>query len=185
MWRLILAFIDVAFHKRGPDEMPASQFLFSLVIASFLATGLFSLSLSDPAERFLELNILGIRLYLGFVGLIVLELFFDIIFIWGVLKAFGHSHRFLQTATALFGAQTMVGLTRIPILVWIDASRNLGNNSMIGVFIYLALFIWTMDIAAFILAKASEKTYFVGTLIVVGYVMMSFAIRDYMFPLTG
>ena len=185
MWRLTLVFSDIAFHRRGPGELPASQFFFALILISYLMVGLLSLLFSEPAERLLVINIFGFRLYLGYIGLIILETFLDILFVWGVLKFFDHSKRFLQTATALFGVQALLGVIRIPVLVWIEAVREAGNEPTTGVFIYLALFLWTIDVAGFILAKAIQSAYFVGASIAIGYVMVSFSLRDYIFPVTG
>ena len=70
-------------------------------------------------------------------------------------------------------------------MVWIEAVREVGNEPTAGVFVYLALFLWTIDAAGFILAKATQNTYFVGVMIATGYVMVSFSLRDYMFPVTG
>ena len=109
----------------------------------------------------------------------------DILFVWGTLKIFNHSKRFFQTATALFGVLALLGVIRIPVLVWIEAVREVGNEPTTGVFVYLALFLWTIDVAGFILAKATQNKYFVGVLISTGYVMVSFSLRDYMFPVTG
>jgi hypothetical protein len=185
LWRLTLVFSDIAFHRRVPGELPASQFFFALILISYLMAGVLSLLFSDPAERLLTINIFGLRLYLGYIGLILLETSLDILFVWGVLKFFDHSKRFLQTAIALFGVQALLGIIRIPVLVWINTAREAGNEPTTGVFIYLALFLWTIDVAGFILAKAIQRTYVVGVLITIGYVMVSFSLRDYMFPITG
>lgn len=185
MWRLTLVFADIAFHRRGPDELPASQFLFVLILVSYVVVGLLSLLFSEPTARLLSINIFGFSLYLGYIGLIILETSLDILFVWGVLKVFGHPKRFLQTATALFGVQALLGIIRMPVLVWIEAVRETGNEPITGVFVYLALFLWTIDVAGYILAKATQNIYFVGALIATGYVMVSFSLRDYMFPVTG
>ena len=185
MWHLTLVFADIALHRRGPDELPASQFLFVSVLVSYLIVGLLSLLFSEPAERLLSINIFGLNLYLGYIGLIILETSLDIFFVWGTLKIFNHSKRFFQTATALFGVLALLGVIRIPVLVWIEAVREVGNEPTTGVFVYLALFLWTIDVAGFILAKATQNKYFVGVLISTGYVMVSFSLRDYMFPVTG
>lgn len=185
MWRLTQVFAEIALHRRGPDELPASRFLFGLILSIYLTVGFVSLLVSEPAERLLELTILGSTLYLGFIGLIILETFLYLLFVWIVLKLFDHSRRFLQTGTALLGAETLLSLIGIPILAWIDAVRTSGGEPTAGTFVYLLLFLWSLDVAGFILSKALQHAYFVGVLIVLGYVMMSFTLREYFFPVVS
>ena len=101
------------------------------------------------------------------------------------MKLFDHSRRFLQTGTALLGAETLLSLIGIPILAWIDAVRTSGGEPTAGTFVYLLLFLWSLDVAGFILSKALQHAYFVGVLIVLGYVMMSFTLREYFFPVVS
>ena len=185
MWRLVQVFADIALHRRGPEELPASRFLFSLILSTYLAVGFLSLIVSEPAERLLDLTILGYTLQLSFIGLIILETFFYLWFVWLVLRVFDHSRRFLQTATALLGAETLLSIVGIPILAWIDAVRDSGGEPSAGTFVYLLLFLWSLDVAGFVLSRALQNAYFVGVLIVIGYVMISFTLRDYLFPVTG
>lgn len=182
MWRLVQAFSEIALHRREPSELPASGFLLSLTLVIYLTVGFISLLVSAPAERLLALTILGWTLHLGFIGLIILETFFYLWFVWLVLIAFNRPNRFLQTATALLGAETLLSIIGIPILAWVDATRASGGEPTAGTFVYLLLFIWSIDVAGFVLSKALQNAYFVGVLIVMGYVTISFTLREYFFP---
>lgn len=184
MGRLVLVFAEMALHRRGPDELPASRFLFGLILAGYLTVGFVSLLVRAPAERLLELNILGSTVQLGFFGLVILDTLVYLLFFWLVLKAFDRSQRFLQTATALLGTETLLSIVGIPVLAWIDAVRSSDGEPTVGTFIYLLLFLWSIDIAGFILSKALQNAYFVGVLIVIGYVMISFTLGEYFFPVT-
>lgn len=185
MWRLTQVFAEIALHRRGPDDLPASRFLFGLILGTYLAVGFLSLLVSEPAERLLELTILGSTLDLGFIGLIILETFFYLLFVWVVLRVSDHSTRFFQTGTALLGAETLLGLIGIPILVWIDAVSGSGGEPTAGTFVYLLLFLWSVDVAGFILSRALQRGYFVGVLMVLGYLMISFTLRERFFPVTS
>jgi len=185
LWRLVQVFADIVLHRRGPDELPASRFLFGLILITYLAVGFISLLVSEPAERRVDLTILSYTFQLGFIGLIILETFFYLWFVWMVLRVFGHARRFLQTSTALLGAESLLSIIGIPILAWIDAVRSSGGEPTAGTFVYLLLFLWSIDVAGFILSRALQNAYFVGVLIVIGYVVVSFTLRDYLFPVTG
>lgn len=185
MWRLAQVFVDIALHRRGPDELPASRFLFGLILITYLTVGCIALLVSEPAERLLDLTILSYTFHLGFVGLIILETFFYLWVIWMVLRVFDHSRRFIQTATALLGAECLLSIIGIPILAWIDATRSAGGEPTVATFAYLLLFLWSVDVAGFILSRALQNQYFVGVLIVIGYVMVSFMLREYFFPVIG
>ena len=185
MWRLTQVFAEIALHRRGPDELPASQFLLGLTLTAYLAAGFVSVRVSEPAERALELTLLGSTLYLGFIGLIVLETLLYLLFVWAVLRVYGRSRRFLQTASALLGVETLLSGIGIPILVWMSAARASGGAPTVATLLYLALFLWSVDVAGFILSKALQRAYFVGVLIVIGYVTVSLTLREYLFPTTS
>ena len=171
MWRLIQVFSEIALHRRDPSELPASRFLLSLTFVTYLAVGFISLLVGAPAE--------------SLIGCIILESFFYLWFIWLVLIVFNRSNRFLQTATALLGTETLLGIIRMPILAWVDATRTSGGEPTAGAFVYFLLLLWSIDVAGFVLSRALQNAYFVGVLIVMGYVAISFTLREYFFPVIG
>ncbi len=185
MRHLVLAFADIVLHRRGPDELPASWFLFSLIFIIYLAVGLIAPQLSEPAERLVEFQILGAMVNLGFAEQFIAETFFYLAFIWAVLRVSNHSRRFLQTAIALIGTTTLLSVLGLPILAWIDAVRSSGGTPTAGIFFYIFLFLWSLDVAGFVLSRALQVTYFVGVLIVIGYFIPTFTLREYFFPVTG
>ena len=117
--------------------------------------------------------------------MIVLETLLYLLFVWAVLRVSGRSRRFLQTASGLLGVETLLSGIGIPILVWMSAVRDSGGEPTVATFLYLALFLWSVDVAGFILSKALQRAYFVGVLIVIGYVTVSLTLREYLFPTTG
>ena len=168
MWRLVQVFSEIALHRCDPSELPASRFLLSLTFVTCLTVGLISLFISSPAANL--------------TGFIILESFFYLWFIWLVLVVFNRSNRFLQTAAALFGTETLLSIIRMPIVAWVDATRTSGEGSAAGVFVYFLMLLWSIDVAGFVLSRALQNAYFVGVLIVMGYVTISFTLRGYFFP---
>ena len=185
MWRLVLAFADIALHRRSPADLPASRFLFALSLVVYLMVGLITIRVGNPDRRLLDVSFLGSQIDIGFVGVIVLETAVYLGFVWLVLRAFERPGRFLQTATALVGVETLISLIGIPVLAWIDTVRAAGGEPTAGTFVYLLLFLWSLDVAGFIISKAIQNAYFVGVLIVIGYFMVSFALREQFLPVSG
>ena len=67
MWRLILVFIDIALHRRGPEDLPRSTFLFGTVLGSYFLVGLVVLQITESLSRALGLVLFEGALYLFFV----------------------------------------------------------------------------------------------------------------------
>lgn len=185
MWRLSLAFLDIALHRRGPEDMPPSRFLFGFTLVCLLSVGLVSSFISTPPVRILELPSLGVSIRFGFVKLMLFETAADLCFIWLVLWAFNHSRRFLQTATAILGVETLLACTALPFLAWNAAISSASGELTAASFLYLILFLWSLDVAGFVLARATENAYFVTLPIVIGYVIMSIFMRQHFLPAAG
>lgn len=165
MWPLISVFVDIALHRRGPQHLPASQFLVGLLFVVDFAVGLASLrvdgSVSGRSALFLVADALA---YLGYV--------------WVVLNIFSRQRRFKQTASALLGTDVLLNVLGIPLLVW-DNAVNAGKSDLtLPALLYIGLFFWSLDIGGYIVSRALDRPYIVGVLIVVMYVMTSMIIRS-------
>ncbi|HET7131565.1 MAG TPA: hypothetical protein VFJ95_04920, partial [Gammaproteobacteria bacterium] len=101
MVRVLQAFFEITLHRRGPDSLPASGFLFGLVLIVYVLVTWFTQILPAPLEHPL--------LFL------LVDLAIDIAFIWSLLRAFEHERRFLQTAIAFFGVWTLLNLLGTPL----------------------------------------------------------------------
>jgi len=185
LWRLSLAFLDIALHRRGPEDMPPSRFLFGLTLLCLLSVSLVSSFIGAVPERILELPSLGVSIRFGFVKLTVFETAADLCFIWLVLWAFNRSRRFLQTVTAILGVETLLICAALPFRVWDAVISSASGELTAALFLYLILFLWLLDVAGFVLARATENEYFVTLPIVIGYVTMSFFMRQHYLPAAG
>lgn len=168
MWRLGLTFVDIALHRRGPDVLPASQFLLGVVLVGYFLVGLATLELDTAPSRAIVLLVFDRALYLGSA--------------WIVLNAFDKRRRFLQTAIALVGADTFLNLVSLPLLFWDDALGAPPAQINVPRALFLIVILWSIDIGGFIIAKALSRPYIVGLLIVIVYVFLSMALRDALFP---
>lgn len=169
VWRLSLAFLDIALHRRGPEDLPASQFLFGLSLCAYLAVGVLVVQISEPWGRSVGLVGLEAVLYLGFV--------------WLLLGTFGHAERFMQTASALLGVETILNLMAMPLVLWVETTADVDSAAQsISRLLFSLLILWGIDIAGFVLSRSLQLTYVVGVLIVIGYLFGSIALRGLIFP---
>jgi hypothetical protein len=167
--RIALAFVDIALHRRGPDTLPASRYLLGIVVAVCLAAAYFALNLAPHVQGAGE----GAVAYPPI--LIVIERSIYAAFIWVLLKGFNRERRFLQTATAAFGADALFTLMSLPIL-----SMSGGLESADGrgpVLLSWLVFLWSIDVAAFVLSRALEQKYTFLVMIMLGYVLSTMGLR--------
>ncbi len=168
MSKLALVFVDIAFHRIGPATLPASRFLFGLVLVAYLTVSLLALQINW------DLNQAVVPL--------VADVTFCLAFFWFLLRLAEHGNRYWQTVTALLGAETFLSLVALPLLALRSAAT--GNEAIepIAVFLLTGVLLWSIDVGGFILSRALEQTYVVGVLIMVGYVISSFILGEFLFP---
>src|SRR5690606_2571217 len=99
VWPLSLAFVDIVLHRRGPQDLPASQFLLGLVLIAYAVV--------------MAVVLIVISATRVDVILMMLELVVDLAVVYLVLAAFQKARRFLQTATALVGTAVLLSLINI------------------------------------------------------------------------
>ena len=108
MLRLIYAFVEIALSSTRTGALPASRFFFALVLALYIAVALFTIQFADGVTH--PYALVAVQGTLG------------IAFTWCLLRAFERQHRFLQTASALLGADALMSL--VSLLVCSVASRR-------------------------------------------------------------
>jgi hypothetical protein len=167
--RLILAFVEIALHRRGPEDLPASGFFFAIVLALYLPVAWLNLHVS-PIE--IEHPALWV----------VVDTALGLAFVWTLLRAFRHESRFRQTAGALLGADTILNLLNIPPTLWYGAQLEAQRDTAIPLLVLVLLGIWTVDIAGFVLSRALGRPYVLAVAIMLGYVLLAFSFRVTFFP---
>jgi CDP-diglyceride synthetase len=168
---LILLFVEITVHRRGPDQLPSSQFFFLLVLGVSVCVDLLVLLVDD-------FNVRGV-----FVTLLTTAL--DLAFVWAVLRTFDRVRRFKQTMSALLGVNALLSLLIVPLALW---SRSLdvaeGEVALPWLFLLL-LAIWSIDIAGFVLARALDRPYALGVAIMLGYVLLSVSLQQSLLPVAS
>ena len=166
MLRLIFAFVDIMLHRRGPESLPSSKFLFwSLLALSVVAEFVLLWLAARPGREFA-------------VGLLVSG--FDIWFVWALLRTFNRQARFRQTMTAIFGVEVLLTILQTPLARAVATAPPADPENptlTLPAFIGFLLLVWAIDITAFVFARALERPYLLCIAIVLGYVLLIEALR--------
>jgi hypothetical protein len=164
--RLILAFVDIMLHRRGPDSLPSSRFLLWAALAASLAADCLVLSLAGRSGRWFAVAVLVLGL--------------NVWFVWALLRTFNRQPRFRQTMTALFGANAILTTLQAPIVVLLMQEPPLDPENpavtlprLIGALIIL----WAIDITSFVFSRALERPYLLCVAIVIGYALLIESLR--------
>ena len=171
LWRLGIVFVDIALHRRGPEHIPSSAFLFGLLTTIYLFASIVATQVAEPFPRAVGMVIFDTLLYLGFI--------------WLLLSIRSYPDRFYQTVSAIFGAQTFLTLIGIPILISIGVESGEIETFNAGSWLFFVLILWSIDIASFVLSRALQLSYFLGVLIVLGYSFSSLTLGGLLFPVAS
>ena len=171
MLRLIFAFVDIMLHRRGPDSLPSSQFLFWALLALSILTDCIILWMAgEPARAFA-------------VSLLVTG--FDLWFVWALLRTFNKQPRFRQTMTAMLGARVLLGVLQAPLVrALVDAPPPDAQNPQVGFagVLWLLILVWSIDISAFVFSRALERPYLLCAAIVIGYFLLIRSLQITLLP---
>jgi hypothetical protein len=165
--RLILAFVDIMLHRRGPDSLPSSQFLLLTVLVLLIIAECTVLWFAGASARTF--------------GVSLLVTGFDLWFVWAVLRTFNRQPRFRQTMTAILGAELLLTVLQAPLVrPFVEAPPPPDpENPMVALtrVLWLAIIIWWIDISAFVLSRALERPYFLCVAIVIAYFLLIETLR--------
>ncbi|MFP4062562.1 MAG: hypothetical protein ACLFNA_07240 [Halochromatium sp.] len=160
---IINFFIELALLRRAPQELPASRVLFSLLLVVGLGAGLLlALTAGVGLASGLLQNLLDLTLMLGAL--------------WVALSLCERRARFLQTATALLGVDSLITLLALlPVGLARPENAESGLLALAGL-LFLLLVVWSIAAAGHILRHAFEVTLLQGAAIAIGFDVLSFVI---------
>jgi hypothetical protein len=165
--RLILVFVDIMLHRRGPQDVPSSPFLLWLLLAASLGVAL------------------GVTVWSGgtalAVAVTVLVTLLNIWFVWALLRIFNRERRFRQTMTAILGADTILSLLRAPFVPYLEVPDPEQPEFTIPILVTTFVFLWAIDINAFVFSRALERPYVLCVAIVIAYVLLIVSLQATLF----
>jgi hypothetical protein len=160
---LIRLFVDIALHRKGPQDVPAASGLLGLTLLAYLAMGAATLWPSAA-----NVNLLMAQL--------VMDLLLILVIFGGLLAATGHGGRAVQTLSALFGVGALLSAIALPF-VWIVA-RSLTDGApapglelpaLLSTLALFTLLLASLMITGHILRHALDWSYAAGVLMAVAY----------------
>jgi hypothetical protein len=168
--RLILAFVDIMLHRRGPEDLPSATFLVWSLLALSISVELGVLFANDGGARA--------------AAVAVLVQLLDIWFVWALLRAFNKQGRFRQTMSALLGTETIITLAGAPLVPLLNASVAATAEPQITLPLLLTalLGVWSIDIAAFVFSRALDRPYLLCIAIMLGYVLLIVSLQTTLLP---
>lgn len=165
---LIRYFVDVLFHRRGPEELPSSRFLLGVTLLVAFGADFGTLLIDFDAVR-------------AFV-LAAVTTVLDLAFVWCVLHAFSLDRRFRQTMTALLGTSVIIDLFLVPVSFWSKTYDPAQSEAVLPWTVLLLFAIWAIDVAGFVLARALERPYALGVAIMLGYALLQASLVGSIIP---
>jgi hypothetical protein len=158
--RLILAFVDIMLHRRGPDTIPSSPFLLWSLFAASLIADFAVLGLAGRSARWFAVDVLVFGL--------------NVWFAWALLRTFNRQPRFRQTMTALLGSGVLLTLLQVPLVRSVVQPPPDPQNPSLTLpgLLWILIMIWAIDISAFVFSRALERPYLLCIAIVFGYVLL-------------
>ncbi|AGA88939.1 hypothetical protein Thimo_0062 [Thioflavicoccus mobilis 8321] len=168
MQALIYFFFELCLLRRAPQDLPASDWLFRLVLVASFLVGVLAAAIGGRPLP------LGIIQNLAQLALLLTVLYFGL----GWLR---RQARFLQTATALLGTGTLLSvLALIPIgLLPLEPTSPDGS---LAALLLLLLFAWSIVVSGHILRHTLALTLGQGAAVAILYELASLVLLDGLFP---
>ena len=168
MSTLIRFFVELCLLRRGPQDLPGASALLGLVLAVHLVIAvLVGLAAGLTAPIAVGQGLADAILTLGLL--------------WLALRVTDRRPRFLQVATALFGAGALLGLFALAPLGLVAGAESRGETSLAGLPLLVLLF-WSLLVTGHILRHGFDLRLGQGVLIAVAYNLLASALVNSLFP---
>jgi hypothetical protein len=155
---LLRVFLDIALLRSGPQVLPASPLLLTLVIALYSATYLLVVATTS-----LELSVLAAQVLVS-VGL-------DVVGLWLVLAVARRQARYPQALTALFGSGIILNLALLPAALLIGSGGpSLGVAGQLAASLVMG---WGLAVLAHILRHTLELAWGLALALAALYLFIS------------
>jgi hypothetical protein len=140
---LLRLYLDIAVLRRGPEDLPVSAAILGLTAGAYFVVNFAVSSFLPPIPG-------------PWLEQLAIDVLFTFFWYWLLLRLVGKPERYLQTASAVFGYQTVIAPLWISS-VWLvghfrDSAAALLPASLVG----LAILVWTLTVNVRILRSALE-----------------------------
>lgn len=157
---LLKLFVDICRLQAKPQDVPASSNLLLLTIVLAVVSGM--LSISGSVYGLMQVVIISVMDVA--ITLILLSFFLNLMRL---------SSRLLQSATAMFGAGTIINLVSLPVMWLMNSGSENPGYQLLGALFYFALLIWSLVVMGHIIRHSFNLHLTGGILIAIGYFLLS------------
>lgn len=165
MWALIKLFFDICCLSKAPQDIPYSFTLLNVLMLAYATVAFLILS---PDEGFFK----GL-LEVGF------EMVLLIAFVWGLLLIYQKTARFTQVLCAFLGADAFISFLAIPVMEALTA----GFMTDVASLVVLGLMTWHWVVSGHIIRHALSQTFLFGLGLAFVYIVGSYQIMAWLFPI--
>ena len=165
---LLANFIDICLFKEGPQVLPESSDLNLRVLALYFLSGVILLSSGAALGKAIIEAFIETALLTGFV--------------YTVLWFFSIPHRFNQTLLALLGTGFIFTSVSVPFIYSIEASISAETSANLSSIILFVLFSWSIAVMAYIVRKATNKSFAISIIITFCYLYLSYQVINLIYP---
>ena len=165
---LFRAIASIALLRQGPQILPVSSLLLSLVLVMHWGIGVVLGLFSLPP---------GMALLSALVGTLIM-----VALVHGLLLLHRRHSRVTQTLTALAGCEVLLGLLALPLTALFLAG---GGMAELAALLSLLLLGWNIAVAAHIFRHALGVSMGMGVLFAIGYTMISISLSSFIGPVDG
>lgn len=162
--QFILPFWSICTLQKGPQDLPASGLLLTVVFFLGFLLDLVNLSIAVPETPLFTLAIMAI--------VYVITLISSLSVLMWLMR---YQQRVVQTLTALLGTGTMISLFAFPALIMLQHKPD--EPSLFGLFI-LGINLWNLAVSAHILRFALSVSMLMAGVLAFGYFLLGFKITN-------
>ena len=163
MLPILDVFLQIALRRRGPEDLPDSQFLMLLAGSAYVLT-----------QGVLAAPVYGSPIELA--RSLVLDLILLCGCLWGLLRLAGHASRFRQTLTAVLGTGALLTVCMMPFNYWLDVAGEPGKPALAPTIGLLGIVSWSLVVNGHIFSRALSRPFLAGLAISVAYFFLNYLV---------
>jgi hypothetical protein len=151
--------LDIVLWRRGPQDLPVSRLLLAIAVAAYLAVSAVQLALlRETAATWLFFIVVDPLLLAAWV--------------WLVLRLYGHTERFLQTAAAMFGTGAVLGIgLYLPLQLIVTGLGQEPTSGLAQAFALLLVVVFAL-VTGRIIKVATDSNLFTGIAVSLTYFLL-------------
>ncbi|HKE46566.1 MAG TPA: hypothetical protein VKB52_00760 [Rhodanobacteraceae bacterium] len=168
---LLVLVRDICQLRRGPEEMPYSNALFGLLVASSIALDLLCDRILDGSPNILARSLVSMGLILALC--------------WIALSIRHLGNRYVQTASTLIACDIVFTLLILP-LAWLFArapaqAKGLTPPQTLLAWAMLAVIVWNLVVNAHIVRRALDAPFALGFALALAWALANWALTHALF----